>query len=91
MEENKVALQKIQNALSQLPLKDKLEVIANYFLVLGVARMKSDDPGAPVPKEHEQIVSMILETRLSVGETIGTALASQGLHIMMWIDSLKEE
>jgi hypothetical protein len=53
--------------------------------------MRSDDPGAPVPKEHEQIVSMILETRLSVGETIGTALASQGLHIMMWIDSLKEE
>lgn len=75
--------------LSSLPLRDQVEVLGNVFLQLGFDSMVLE--GSPIDigdVDGATVVELIAEDIRQRGETLGNALARQGLTILMWLNKI---
>ena len=81
----------VQAALSQLTnLEDRIEVMANVFIVEGVDAM-SNTTELPANITPENVIEIVLEDKKKNGETLGNALARQGVVLLAWIDRSYDE
>lgn len=67
--------------LSDLNLRDQIEVMANVLISTGMARMSLPD-GSITP---ENVVDIVMKDKSKNGETLHNALAHQGLVMLMWL------
>lgn len=75
--------------LQPLVLADRIEVLAQLMIRWGVAHILRDSPElAPeeAPLTPEEIIELVAIDKRR-GETIGGALAHQGLLMLMWLES----
>lgn len=81
---NREKLNQIIDTLSDLSLKDRLEVIANVFIIYGVAEM-SEYLELPESVTPETAVDLVIDDVKTNGNTIGNTLAMQGIQILSWL------
>lgn len=76
------SVQHILNTLDSLSsLKDKLEVIANVLIRLGLSYMSVTD----IEINPENVVEVVLNNKKINGETLPNSIAQQGLIMLMWL------
>jgi hypothetical protein len=80
---NEQITSKILEQLSSLSLRDQVEVLANVLMFTGVDNLVVDS-GNIAP---DNIAKIVLDDRISNGETIANALALQGLTMMLWLEN----
>jgi hypothetical protein len=81
MQRKKELIQKVLSILEEVSYKEKIEVLANVFISLGVNKMNIDEQiinSASIP-------DILLQDIKNNGETIANALARQGLIILSWL------
>ena len=76
----------IIETLSNYPLEDKVEILANVFVRIGVGLIdkKSDE-------RIKDVTKYILDDLECNGETLPNALARQGLLILTWLSKEKTD
>lgn len=79
------AVDEILSALNQFDLKNGVEVLANVFLNLGLDQM-TEEGADLVEISPETIADAIIKDVEKRGETLGNALARQGLTMMIWLE-----
>lgn len=67
--------------LTGLSLKDKVEILANVTMLLGLSGM-----GVEQEVIESNVADIILTDKNRNGETIANALALQGLTMMLWVN-----
>ena len=81
---NETVYKNIMVELNKLDsIQKQIEVLANVFLQLGVSFIT---PDTQTPVKPENALTLILEDKDKNGETIGNALATQGLILLSWLD-----
>lgn len=79
----------VENILLQLEdfsLPEQVEILANVFIFM--SRSTGEIPEV-VFENHEQLIDLLIKFRQTHGETMGTALALQGLTLFTWLDKEK--
>lgn len=85
------ALQQVLTALSRLPnWQDKVEVLANVFMIYGVDAM-SHTSNLPDKVTPENVVSLVLDDVEKHGNTVANSLAMQGITILEWLSRDEQE
>jgi hypothetical protein len=84
--DKKEKVNELDESLGSLDIRSRVEVIGNYFIRLGV---RTVDPEV-IPKNLRELWLMILDDREKNGETLGAALAHQGLFILLWLEENEE-
>lgn len=77
-------LEGLEQLFEPLFLKERLEIIANYLIRAGISRMETYKADSIIT--HNNLWDAILTEKQKVGETIGSALAQQGMTILMWLE-----
>tara|TARA_Y100000310_G_C20161216_1_gene569257 strand:- start:242 stop:508 length:267 start_codon:yes stop_codon:yes gene_type:complete len=79
--------QDVKGLLDPLNTRQKIEVLANLFVDIGVSNMANSQVPTNITKE--KVVEIILDDVNISGDTLANALARQGLILLTWLD--KEE
>jgi hypothetical protein len=68
-------------------LHDKLEILANIFMIYGVEEMldSTEELNSVTP---ENVVNIVIQDIKSKGNTVGNSLAMQGITILEWLDRI---
>lgn len=66
-------------------LKDRLEILANVFMIYGVEIMSEENAKLPERITPEIVVSMVLDDIRQRGNTLGNSLAMQGVTLLEWL------
>lgn len=74
----------------ELTLYERLEVVANYFIQLGVPAMRSSGDLSAV-EDLNAVMELVNKEKQEYGETLATALTTQGMVILMWLEQLLEQ
>jgi polyhydroxyalkanoate synthesis regulator protein len=74
------AVDEVLKLLSSFSIKDKVEVLANVFIVLGVPGIKTTDEIT-----RSNIIDIVLRDIEKNGQTLTNALVRQGLLILTWL------
>ena len=82
-ESKKNKTEEILDSIESLSLEDKVEVLANVFIALGVNLLNVDK------SKIKNITKYVLDDLHSNGETLPNALARQGLIILSWLSKEK--
>jgi len=82
----KEKLDELDKLLSSLEARDRLEVVGNYFIRLGIRIINP----TVLPTGLRELWKVILDERQKNGETLGSALAHQGLFILLWLEEEEE-
>jgi uncharacterized protein YwlG (UPF0340 family) len=73
--------------LGSFSLRDQVEILGNVFLQLGFSTMEEE--GSPIDIgeiDASNVVEIITEDVRQRGETLGNALAKQGLTLLIWLN-----
>ena len=85
MKNRKRITESILEDIEELELEDKLEILANVFIKLGV-----HDIGTPSADLSEKnILQIVMDDIKQNGETIANAIVRQGLLILTWLNKEK--
>lgn len=84
-ESKKNKTEEILDSIESLSLEDKVEVLANVFIALGVNLLNVDK------SKIKNITKYVLDDLHSNGETLPNALARQGLIILSWLSKEKSK
>lgn len=79
----------VMRILQQVPLADRIEVLGNLMIQWGVGVILKDHPELQPengPLDPEEIIELVAIDKRN-GETLGGALAHQGLLMLMWLQS----
>ena len=79
----KKSIDTMEAALMGLPLRERIEVIANVIAREGLSRLGSEVTGASL----QDMTVATLRHREKNGETIESSLALQGLQMLSWLDA----
>ena len=82
----KEATQNILKDIEGLKLENKLEVLANVFIKLGIAGMHIPDKQL----SEKDILEVVMDDMKENGETIANAVVRQGLLILTWLNKEKQ-
>ena len=77
------------NTLQPLVLADKIEILAQVMIHWGIGNLLKDFPELMKRDEsltHEELIELVANDKRN-GETLGGALAHQGLIMLMWLSS----
>lgn len=76
---------KVITLLNEFNLTERIEIMANVFIVEGVSQI----PDFPTKGglTTDEVISLIAKDKEKHGETIGNALALQGLMMLQWLNS----
>ena len=66
-------------------LADRLEVLANVFMIYGMEAMLSEGVALPERVTPEGVIDVVMGDIKKRGNTIGNSLARQGLTILEWL------
>tara|TARA_B100000427_G_C15354503_1_gene526997 strand:- start:23 stop:283 length:261 start_codon:yes stop_codon:yes gene_type:complete len=72
--------------IEELELEDKLEILANVFIKLGISDMRMPDRHV----SEKNILEIVMNDIKENGETIANAIVRQGLLILTWLNKEKE-
>ena len=72
--------------IEELELEDKLEILANVFIKLGISDMHMPDRQV----SEKNILEIVMNDIKENGETIANAIVRQGLLILTWLNKEKE-
>ena len=73
--------------LSELTLRERLEVYANVFIYEGVSLMLDQEDLKEEELGIKPIIELVLDHTQEKGNTLGGSLAMQGITILGWLDS----
>jgi hypothetical protein len=88
MEEKEEMVEGILATLGDFGLRDQVEILGNVFLRLGVDEMERASAISIGELTAHNIVEKVAEDVRENGETLGNALARQGLTILMWLRAI---
>jgi hypothetical protein len=77
----------LERRLQPLMLNDKIEVLGQIMIGLGVRQILRDYPELipDRPLEPAEVIDLVLKDKRT-GESLGGALAHQGLLMLMWLN-----
>lgn len=78
----KQSIDTIEEAMTGLPLRERIEVIANVIAREGLSRLGNEVTEASL----QDMTVAILRHREKHGETIESSLALQGLQMLSWLE-----
>ena len=78
----------IVNYISELPMADKLEVLAKVFIHLGLSGMLGQEEIIEKDIGVKPTLEIVLDHKRKFGETIDNALAMQGITILGWVNRM---
>lgn len=91
--ENRKAATEIGNRIRDLPgdlYLNTVEVIANVLMDVGIQYLQTNGHVDPnVSLAGPQLVETILDVQQKHGESLGLALAHQGLTMLIWLDTVE--
>jgi hypothetical protein len=79
---NETITEEIQKILEPLQLKQRIEIIAQLFIRWGLSLMLHK---TNTTLSSTEAINLIIQDRKNNGETLGNALAHQGLLLLMWL------
>lgn len=84
-----VLVNKILLLLKKVCLKDKIEILANIFLVLGFNEITDSELNlsSQFVLKASEIPTTILKHVKEHGDTLGNTLARQGLVLLSWLET----
>lgn len=77
-----IATDKVLSSLEKFSLKEKIEILANVLISLGINQFDK----LPESINTKNVIEFIINERKNNGESIATALATQGFLMLTWID-----
>mgnify|MGYP003110757185 CR=1 FL=1 len=77
--------EKILEDIDELEYEDKLEVLANVFIKLGMSSMDTSDNTVSA----KNILQIVMDDIKENGETVANAIVRQGLLILSWLNKEK--
>jgi len=80
------AVVEIIEILNEFNTRDAIIVLSNLFVTLGLLQMDFDASEETTELDTSDILETIKEHKTNHGETLGSALATQGVVMSMWID-----
>ena len=84
-------LKEIESLLESFDLKDKIEILANYFYRVGAVKIfqnkyVADTYEYDILNKPEQLIELLVDYKERFGEDIRSALLHQGLLMHMWLE-----
>lgn len=87
--DKELMMNQVLDALQPATLGDRIDVLGNVMIQLGIGVMLKDHPELQPengPLDPEEIIELVAIDKRN-GESLGGALAHQGLLMLMWLQS----
>lgn len=79
-------LDKVLTVLSDHTLRERVEILANAFMIYGLGLMaRNKESNLPEHVTPEDVVETVLNDIQSNGNSLGNSLAMQGITILEWL------
>ena len=77
------------NETSSLKTVDKIEILANIFIRMGIQNLNLDTDKTNI--DPSELLKLVIKNKDDHGDSIHNSVIRQGLLMLSWIEEIKEE